>query len=93
MVIGICKIALDLHGNSSLKGKRKVVKSVKDRVKHRFNVSIAEVEDHDFHQRAVLGMAVVSADSAHADSQIQTVSSFIAEQALISDFQFELVHR
>ncbi|HEB72698.1 MAG TPA: DUF503 domain-containing protein, partial [Nitrospirae bacterium] len=50
MVVGVCRISIALHGNRSLKGKRQVIQSVKDKVKKRFNISIAEVGNHDIVQ-------------------------------------------
>lgn len=91
MVTGICKIQLALFGNRSLKGKRQVLRSIKDRVKNKFNVSVAEVESHDAHQRAVLGVCVVAVDVAGADSQLQHVLSFISAQAEVLDVDLEFV--
>jgi hypothetical protein len=45
MVIGYCSIKFYLHGNNSLKGKRRVVRAIKDRLKNDFNVSVTEVGD------------------------------------------------
>jgi uncharacterized protein len=63
MIVGIVRIQFRLHGNQSLKEKRRVVKSLVDKSRHRFNVTVAEVEDQDLHQRATLGAAVVGNDS------------------------------
>lgn len=62
MIVGTCTIKLFLHANHSLKGKRKVVNSIKDRIKRKFNVSIAEIDSNDDWQRIVLGIAMVSND-------------------------------
>ena len=60
MIVGVCTIELRLHDAHSLKSKRQVLKSITSRVKNKFNVAIAEVDDQDVWQRAVLGVAVVS---------------------------------
>ena len=93
MVIGTLRVVLSLPGNDSLKGKRKVVKSVVDKVRHRFNAAIAEVEDMDVHQRAVIGIAVVSNDASHANSMIDTVQDFVstATDAVVVDRRMELL--
>ncbi len=91
MVVGICKISIALHGNRSLKGKRRIIRSIKDRVKSRFNISIAEVDYHDFHQSAALGLCVVASDAEHADSQLQKAINFISGQADVSDVSTELI--
>jgi uncharacterized protein len=60
--VGICKVKLRLPDNLSLKGKRQVVKSLTARVKNKFNVSVAEVEDNDLWQLATIGICFVSND-------------------------------
>ena len=58
MVIGVCRFELVLEDNCSLKGKRSVIRPLVAHVRQRFNVAIAEVDDHDDWERAVLGFAV-----------------------------------
>jgi len=67
MRVGICTVELSLPGVSSLKGKRSILKSLMARMRREFNVSVAEVADHDLWQSAVLGIVCVSngADYAH----------------------------
>ena len=60
MIVGICTVAIHLPGSHSLKDKRRVVKSLKDRLRGRHNISICEVDAQDLWQRAVLGMAAVA---------------------------------
>lgn len=79
MKIGTCKIYLNLPCAHSLKEKRMVVKSTIDRVKNKFNVSIAEIEDQDLHQSIVLGIAAVSCDTSHANSIVQKVLNYLEE--------------
>jgi uncharacterized protein len=62
MTVGVVRIQFRLHGNQSLKEKRRVVKSLLEKSRHRFNVAVAEVEDQDLHHRATLGAAVVGND-------------------------------
>lgn len=78
MIVGVLRVVLALPYNDSLKGKRSVVKSTLERVRNRFHVSAAEIEDHDAHRRAVLGFACVSNDGRHAQSVLDKVVSFIA---------------
>lgn len=94
MVVGTVRLVLTIPGASSLKAKRKVVRRILDRVRHRFNVAIAEVADMDEHRRAVLGLAVVSNESRHAQSMLDTLVSFVAtaSEAQLIDRQAELVH-
>jgi uncharacterized protein YlxP (DUF503 family) len=60
MVIGIARITLVLPGSRSLKQKRGVIQSVKDRIKNEYNVSVSEVDREDQHGMAVIGIACIS---------------------------------
>lgn len=94
MIVGALRIVLSLPGNDSLKGKRKVVRSIVDRLRHRYNAAVAEVDDLDAHRRAVLGLTVVSNDASHVSSMLDTLTSAIAgaSQALIVDRKMEILH-
>jgi len=82
MIVGICSIALRLAENHDLKGKRRVLKSVKDRVRSRFNVSIAEIDDLDAWQRSTIGVACVSKDRAQVESTLAHVAAFVEDLGL-----------
>jgi len=82
VVVGVCRFSLGLPGNQSLKGKRRVLKSMLDRTRARFPVSIAEVADNDLWQRAVLGLAVVSNDRGHAHAMIEKVLASVDAMGL-----------
>jgi hypothetical protein len=93
MVVGVCRLLFTLPGNDSLKGKRAVVRRIVERARHRFNVAAAEVDDHDLHRRLTLGFAVVSNDSSHVNSMLDTITSFavgISEAQLI-DRSIEII--
>jgi hypothetical protein len=77
MHVGVCTIELRLPGNDSLKGKRRILKSVISRVRQGFNVSIAEVEAQDIWQRAVLGVCGVSASAEYVHGQLERVVEWI----------------
>jgi len=77
MVVGSLKIEFRLPENRSLKGKRKVVKSMVGKVKSRFNVSIAEVGSNDKWQRIELGVSAVGNDRRHIDSSLSHILSFL----------------
>jgi hypothetical protein len=84
LVIGTCKVTLHIPDGGSLKAKREVLRSLKDRVKNKFNVSIAEVDDCDLWQRSTLGIAVVSKDSKFANQVISNVVGLIESNGDIS---------
>ena len=77
MIIGVMTTHLSLHGISSLKGKRSIIKSLIGRLKSRFNISISEVDHQDSKSIAVLGIAVVSNDSQFIDRQFDSILDFM----------------
>ncbi len=77
MVVGVLRLGLLLPENHSLKGKRSVLRAIKARVQNKFNVSIAECEDHDLWQRVTLGVSQVGADRSHVDACLREVVRFI----------------
>lgn len=94
MVVGICRLTLFIHDNHSLKGKRQVVKSLTEKVKNRFNVSIAEVGSNDVWQRAEIGISAVGNDRSFVNSSIDKVVNFIENlhTAEIVDQSLELIN-
>ena len=94
MVVGTLKIELRLFDNRSLKGKRKVVKSISGKVKSRFNVSIAEVGSNDKWQKIEIGLAAVGNDTRHIDSSLNHVLGFIEslDLAELVDSKMEIIH-
>ena len=93
MTVGTCRVELRLAGNRSLKGKRRVVKSLKDRIRGRFNVSVAEVDRLDEWQRATLGIVCVSNNSRLVDETLTKVVNLIETDAdaLILDYEIDLM--
>ncbi len=77
MVVGIGSIVLRLPGNTSLKGKRKVVKGVVTRLQNAFNASVAEVGANDSHQRAEIGFAFVGNDRRFINSKLDKALNFV----------------
>ncbi len=93
MNIGYGSLRFFLHGNNSLKGKRKVIRAIKDRLKNKFNVSVAEVGDQDVWQSIHLGIAAVNADAQYLDGLLKQVVNFIDHMHLaeMTDCQTEIV--
>ena len=77
MFVGVLRLTLHLPAPGSLKSKRHLVRSAIDRVKARFNVSIAEVGDNDLWQRSVVGVAAVGNDHAFVNETLDKVADFI----------------
>jgi uncharacterized protein YlxP (DUF503 family) len=94
MVVGTLKVALMLHDNRSLKGKRKVVRSIIDRAKNKFNVSVAEVGSNDLWQRIELGFSAVANDRRHVDASLANVMSFLESMHLaeILDYETDIIN-
>jgi uncharacterized protein len=94
MVIVAAMITLVIPENDSLKGKRRVVKSLIERVRHKFDAAVAEVGDNDLWQKARIGVALVGNDSQFLESRLQQIMKFIENQYLaeIIDSQVELCY-
>ena len=82
-------------GCHSLKEKRQVIKSLMARVHNRFDVAIAEVDEQDSWQIAILGMSCVSNSSQHIDSLLTHVQRYIEEirpDVVVTDSQVEIIN-
>jgi uncharacterized protein YlxP (DUF503 family) len=73
MIIGSLRVRLLLRESRTLKDKRQVVSSIKDRLRNSFNVSVAEVEAQDHRQLAVLGLAMVGNETDHVRRTLQQI--------------------
>ena len=71
--IGVLTLELRLENSHSLKDKRHVVQSLKDRLRHKFNVAVAEIDYQDLWQRAVVAAVTVSSDRENAGKVLQSV--------------------
>jgi len=93
LIIGVLTVELFLGEANSLKEKRRVLKSVIDRLRSRFNVSVAEVDDQDTWQRSTVGVAFVSSERARVDQVLAAVVRFIEAQGtvVITNYHTELL--
>lgn len=82
MTVGVCRLRLRLQGSGSLKDKRQVVRSVLERVRQRYCVAAAEVDDQDEWQLATLGFSCVANSHRHADEVLDSVIAYIEETRL-----------
>lgn len=95
MVVGVCRVVLHIPENQSLKTKRQAVKSVLGRVRSRFDVSAAEVDDQDQWQVATLGFGCVGNDARLLNGILSKVVDFIERdrpEFPLVDYQIEIVH-
>jgi hypothetical protein len=95
MFVGVLRLTLHLPEPGSLKSKRHLLRSAIDRVKARFNVSIAEVGANDLWQRSVVGVAAVGNEHAFVNETLDKVADFIASmhggQLLLTGRDLEIV--
>lgn len=80
MVVGVIGWELEIFGCQSLKEKRSVLKSLKDRLHNRFNVSVAETGHQDLWQRAELTACVVSSERRHAESVLESADRLVSAE-------------
>ncbi|MFH1134759.1 MAG: DUF503 domain-containing protein [Pseudomonadota bacterium] len=92
--MGVLKVTMRIPENASLKGKRKVVKSLLGRIKSRFNVAAAEVESNDLWQRAEIGVAVVGNDGRFINSVLDKILDYIEREteAEVTDSQMDIMN-
>ena len=93
MHVGILQVEISIPDAMSLKDKRQVVKSLKDRIAHGHNVSIAEVGALDEHRRSIIGMAMVGNDKRYVEGALSKLVDFVraVPQASLIDYQIELL--
>jgi uncharacterized protein YlxP (DUF503 family) len=91
-VIGFCTLELFMGEANSLKDKRRILKSMLEKIRSRFNVSIAEVEQQDLWQRSTVAFVCVSNERAHADQMLSAVVRFMEQMdAQITSYQTEIL--
>jgi uncharacterized protein len=93
MTVGILQLELGIGDAMSLKDKRRVVKSLKDRIAHGHNVSVAEVGALDEHRRSIVAVAMVANDSRYVEGGLSKIVDFIrkAGNVELMDYQIELL--
>lgn len=94
MVVGVCRMVIELPEGLSLKEKRGPLRSIITRVRSTFNAAVAEVERQDAWQSAVLGIAVVSSEQRHANEMLSKVVAFVEENlrdGVLADYELEFI--
>lgn len=89
MVVGVVRVELHLPDAQSLKDKRSVLKSLKDRIRGTFNVAVAEVETNDLWQRAALGLAAVGSERAYVDGVLREVIEWLRADRRVALIRIE----
>jgi len=93
MIVGVLELRIGIGDAQSLKDKRRVLKSLKDRLRRAFNVSVAEVDHNDVLRSAVLGVALVANDRRFVDSALSQVVEFVRRvpQLTLADYHLEML--
>ena len=94
MNVAVGKVGLRIPENMSLKGKRQVLKSITSRVRNRFNVAVAEVDENDNWRLATIGICCVSNDRRHSNQVISRVINFIEKgrfEIELLDYEIEII--
>jgi uncharacterized protein len=77
IIVGLCTVELFIPDSQSLKDKRHVLLSLKDRLRDKFNLSVAEVDGQDLWQKAVLGLACVANETRHVNQVLEQALNVI----------------
>lgn len=93
MVVASLRIDMMIPGSTSLKDKRHAIRSLRDRIRSRFNVSVAEIDHQDLWQRAALGIAVVSANGHIVREVLDNVRRFVEQDMRVAvlDTHIEII--
>lgn len=93
MIIGVLEAVLFIHDSRSLKDKRLIIKSLKDRLHHKFNVSVAETDSLDKWQRSVIGIALVGGDQKFVEKSLNQVFNYIdrSDQYEVVEYHMDYV--
>ena len=91
--VAVGTVELHLPDVESLKGQRHALKGLKEKLRQRFEISVAEVDHHDTWQRATLALACVSGDSRHANEVISKAMDFIEDSVdgYVTDIHVEIL--
>jgi uncharacterized protein YlxP (DUF503 family) len=82
MFVGVARLSLQIRDSGSLKSKRQVLRKVIDRVRARFNVAMAEVEDQDVWQKATVALSVVGNERPHVNEQLDKIIQYVEDMYL-----------
>jgi uncharacterized protein YlxP (DUF503 family) len=90
MIVGLCTVELFLPESQSLKDKRQVLLSLKDRLREKFNLSVAEVDGQDLWQKAVLGLACVANEGRYVNQVLDQALNVIRVVPAVEIVQFRI---
>jgi uncharacterized protein YlxP (DUF503 family) len=93
MFVAVASVDIKIGEKNSLKEKRKILRSIIDRLKSKFNISVAELGHKDLWQRTIIGFTIISNDKAHANSSSDKVMNFLYSfpDINIIDYKLEII--
>lgn len=93
MIIGIIKFMIFISNSNSLKEKRMVLRSLKNRLRNNFNISVIELDDHDKWQRSTLALATIGSEKAGVNSLLSNIINFLEvnKQIQLLDYEMEMI--
>ncbi|HVX28907.1 MAG TPA: DUF503 domain-containing protein [Nitrolancea sp.] len=95
MILGTAQLTLHIPAAQSLKDRRRVVKSIMQRVRNRFDVAIADIDEQQQWQAATLGIVAVANSSRHVETVVQQVINFVEEnipEGYVADVRTDVLH-
>jgi len=90
MIVGLCTVELYFPDGHSLKAKRQILLSLKDRLRDKFNVSVAEVGEQDLWQKAVLGIACVANEGGYVNQVLDQAVNLVRSVPAVELVQFRI---
>jgi len=90
MLIGICQIDLYLPNSHSLKDKRNLLKSIKLRIRHNYNVSISEIDNFELWKNTTLGVACIGNEKKYLNKVLNEIILFLEKQNSVQLMKFEI---
>ncbi len=90
MIVGLLLVDIYIPESNSLKEKRSVIKRLKDRIRNKFNVSVAEIDDLDVWRRAKIGVAHISSSGKFSTQELQKVASFLERDFQVQVLDYEM---
>ena len=92
MTVGTLRLRLMIRASHSLKDKRRVIRSLKDRIRNRHNVSVAETDAQDSHQQAILGIAMAGSDGRYIDGGLAKIVDMVraSRECELVDYEVEI---
>jgi uncharacterized protein YlxP (DUF503 family) len=90
MIVGLCTVELYLPDGHSLKAKRQILLSLKDRLRDKFNVSVAEVGEQDLWQKAVVGIACVANETGYVNQVLDQAVNLVRSVPAVELVQFRI---